>query len=100
VFDRWWSIQQERLGFSEGTRKMIEIIRQVPVFGTKRVREVVEQALHLGSRDTATVLHLLRQKEGGPPMPLSPEELGSLSKYEYAPPDLGGYDHLLGQEVH
>ena len=99
-YDIWLAIQQERFGFSEGTRKMIEIIRQVPVYGSAGVRNAVEQALNLGSRDTATVLHLLRQKKDGTSQPLALAELGCLSRYEYGPPSIEGYDGLLDEGVH
>ncbi len=79
---------------------MIEIIRQVPVYGSAGVRNAVEQALNLGSRDTATVLHLLRQKKDGTSQPLALAELGCLSRYEYGPPSIKGYDGLLDQGVH
>lgn len=100
IYDRWWTTQQDRLGFSEGTRQMIEIIRQIPMFGPDRVQAAVEQTLSLGSRDTATVLHLLRQENKATPCALLKGDLGALVRYEYGPPTLDSYDGLLHREVH
>jgi hypothetical protein len=95
-FDRLWAIWQERLGKHAATRAMVDLLLLVPAHGWLAVKIAVEKALALGCSDQSAVPCLLTQaKAGVTPAKLSPEELGSLSRYERPLPEMSGYDRLL-----
>jgi hypothetical protein len=70
---------------------MIGVVRQVSTFGSDRVRL---------ARDTATVIHLLRNEENTSPPALPIKDLGALTRFEYGPPTVDLYDCFLNQEMH
>ena len=92
-FDRLWERLMARCGKSAGTRDMISLLRQVPVYGTERVRIAIESALACGSSDAAAVMHLLRPETRAEhrATPLA----GSGFGYERPMPALDIYDQLL-----
>jgi len=95
-FDRLWVLWQERLGKHAATRAMVDLLLLVPAHGWAAVKEAVEQALALGCSDESAVPCLLNQAKAAiSPATLSPEELGSLSRYDRPLPEMSGYDRLL-----
>lgn len=95
-FDKLWAIWQERLGKHPATRAMVDLLRLVPAHGWPAVKDAVEKALALGCSDESAVQCLLNQaKAQASPEKLSPEELGTLSRYDRPLPEMSGYDRLL-----
>jgi hypothetical protein len=96
-FDRLWALWQERLGKHPGTRAMVDLLLLAPVHGWPALKSAVEEALCLGCTDVCAVKCLLAQSGcATTPVTLSAEELGSLSRYDRALPEMSGYDQLLG----
>jgi transposase len=95
-FDRLWALWQERLGKHAGTRAMVQLLLLAPVHGWPALKKAAEEALSLGCTDESAVKCLLaRSGSAASPAPLSPQELGSLRRYERPLPEMSGYDQLL-----
>jgi hypothetical protein len=95
-FDTFWQACQKRLGKHEGTRVMVDLLLLGREQGWPSLRKAVESALALGSSDESVVRCLVLTPAAKAPIPaLSLEDLGSLSRYERAMPDMSGYDQLL-----
>jgi hypothetical protein len=98
-FDHLWALWQERLGKHPGTRAMVDLLLLAPVHGWPALKSAVEEALTLGCTDVCAVKCLLVQSGcTTSPVTLSAEELGSLSRYDRALPEMIGYDLLLNGE--
>lgn len=96
-FDRLWGVWQERLGKPAGTRAMVDLLLLARAHGWPAVQQAVDEALRLGCIDESAVKCLLALAGAArPPAPLSPEELGRLSRYDRPLPEMSGYDRLLG----
>jgi hypothetical protein len=95
-FDRLWALWKERLGKHAGPRAMVDLLQLIPEYGWPLVTRAAEKAICLGCPDAGAVKSLLLQVGAVPtPAPLSPEEVGSLSRYDRPLPDMSGYDQLL-----
>jgi transposase-like protein len=96
AYDECWAKLKARFGERPGTRAMIEVLllhRELP-------RDVlvaaVVKALDMGAVNPASVELLARAAMDGEPVQASLIEVGDLSRYARALPDLSGYDALLG----
>jgi len=104
-YEMLWEELQDRYGSAEGTRQLIDVLMLLRDAPAEGVTMAVELALSHGCIDGQAVAYLLRQV-------LAPErqeselflDLGPLSVYERAEPDISQYDAWLGvptkQEVH
>lgn len=94
-FDRLWKELRERRGKQEGTREMIELLRDCQGHGWERLRDTVEKALSMGCADAAGIKHLLEtrslERSAAAAIPV-----GALSRYDRAMPGVSHYDALLG----
>jgi len=96
-FDRLWTLWQERLGKHAGNRAMVDLLLLTKVHGWPAVKRAAEQALTLGCTDQSAVQCLLAQPPDTPgTAPLSPAEVGALSRYDRPLPEMSEYDALLG----
>jgi hypothetical protein len=96
-FDRLWTLWQERLGKHAGNRAMVDLLLLTKVHGWPAVKRAAEQALTLGCTDESAVQCLLAQPPDTPgTAPLSPTEVGALSRYDRPQPEMSEYDALLG----
>ena len=93
-YDRLLRSLTERLGRSEGTRAMIDLLAQGKAVGYDRLTRSVEQALEFGCTDPAAVSHLIRMHDLERPM-TGPLEVGELARYARPTPDMTPYDALL-----
>lgn len=97
-FDRLLESLIERHGKADGTRKMIDLLREGQPYGYLQFTQAVGKALAYGTRDAAAVSYLLRTSRLRPLVPqrlLLPRYL----QYERALPEMTNYDQLLEQEV-
>lgn len=106
-FDRLWEQLQSRHGDSQGTRLMIELLREGKRVGYERLRQAIERALELGTGEVEAITYLLKQAElerfaTSAALPevetarLSP----NLSRHFYRPlPEVADYDGLLTNRV-
>jgi transposase len=60
ALDQLWESLSERHGKQEGTRKMIELLREGQQYGYGQFVAAVEKALAYGTRDAAAVSYLLK----------------------------------------
>jgi hypothetical protein len=98
-FDRLWALWQERLGKHPGTRALVDLLLLVPEYGWSALKAAADKALTLGCTDASAVHCLLvAAKSATTPAKLSPEDLGSLSRYDRPLPEMSGYDQLLTGE--
>ena len=97
-YDRLWEAMSVRHGRQGGTRAMVAVVRMGREFGYGELEGCVDQALKLGSTDTAAIRHLLMsdqlQHAAAQPM-----EVGTLSAYERPLPTMSQYDQLLPSSV-
>ena len=95
-FDRLWECLQGRHGKLAGTREMVSLLLLGREHGWEALRLAVERAASLGCSDAGAVRYLLLQPEpNATSVPLTPEELGLLSRYERPLPEMSRYDQLL-----
>ena len=95
-FDRFWEGLNERRGKADGTRAMVRLLLLARDHGWEALRRAVEAALAGGLIDESAVGCLLLRPAAERAAPLSPEELGRLSRYERPLPEMNEYDRLLG----
>jgi transposase len=88
----------ERHGKAEGTRTMIELLREAQAYGYRQFAEAVGKALTYGTRDAAAVSYLLKTSRLRPVVP-EPLVLPQFKRYDRALPLMSNYDQLLEQEV-
>lgn len=93
-FDHLWQNLQSRLGKTEGTREMIELLLLGRKLGMSRLQEAVEKALLLGCTDAAAVRYLLHERELQH-QPVEALRLPELEHYDRAQPVLTSYDQLF-----
>jgi transposase len=97
--DTFWQACQKRLGKHEGTRVLVDLLLLGREPGWSALCQAVESALAQGSCEQSVVRCLLLTPATKAPIPpLSPEDLGRLSRYERAMPEMSGYDQLLNGE--
>lgn len=95
--DRLWAQWQDRLGKHSGTRAMVDLLLFARPHGWPALKLAADKALALGCTDESAVQCLLAQASSATPLEkLSAEELGCLSRYDRALPEMSGYDQLLG----
>jgi hypothetical protein len=94
--DQLWERLQQRHGKDPGTKEMIELLLLGRGQGYEALVAAVEQALALGCSDAAAVRYLLSGPAASvPAAPLTPSELGALSRFERPLPEVASYDQLL-----
>jgi len=94
--DRLWAQWQDRLGKPSGTRAMVDLLLFSRTHGSPALKLAADKALALGCTDESAVKCLLAQaSSASSPAMLSAEELGTLSRYDRALPEMSGYDQLL-----
>jgi hypothetical protein len=94
--DTLHELWQKRLGRHEGTRELVDVILLAPKYGWSAIRSCTERALEYGCTDASAVKCLLTQSGQPTQMTLlSMEDLGVLSRYERALPNMDSYDLLL-----
>lgn len=99
TYDRLWASLNVRLGESEGTRQMIDVLllhREGPV---EDVHTAVGLALEYGCCDAGAVRVLLRQLCTATNIPERLQGLGALSVYDRPVGDLSAYNGLLANPV-
>jgi hypothetical protein len=78
---------------------MVDLLLLAPAHGWPALTRAAEEALSLGCTDPSAVQCLLLQSAAtSAPVTLSAEELGDLSRYDRALPEMSGYDQLLTGE--
>jgi transposase len=94
-FDQLWQSLMERHGKSNGTKQMIELLKQCQQYGQPKLRDAIELALSTGCHDVAAVKHLLNAEEL---QRKSCEviDVGFLERYVRPLPVMTEYDQLLG----
>ncbi|MFO1349913.1 MAG: IS21 family transposase [Gammaproteobacteria bacterium] len=99
--DALWAILSERHGRSEGTQRMIELVRLGKRYGYERLNHAIVQALESGAQDAAAVRYLLEAPAlMQPPAPsLSAGDLKHPAFFTRPLPSLAGYDQLLSTGV-
>lgn len=93
--DRIWKELEERHGKSGGTREMIRLVRAGSVSGWARLIAAVEEALRLGARDAAAVLHILNMPDAEQRKQYAIALAEELAEFERPMPSLDEYDLLL-----
>jgi len=93
-FDRLWQSLQERLGCSEGTRQMIELLTLGKRHGWGRLQQAVDQSLALGCTDAAAVRYLVTASELSRSY-TEPCAMNGLERYDRPLPQMHDYDRLL-----
>ena len=98
-YDELWSKLNHRHGKLERTRHMVELVQLGREHGYDKLREAVNQALELGCTDADAIRHLvesslLRHEQA---QALGDVELGELTKYERALPDVSHYNALIAE---
>lgn len=95
-YDALWSRLQERLGESQGTKSMVEILLLHRIHNIQIVRQAVDTALEIGALDPGTVALLARRAESGTEqLPDGLIEVGDLNRYDRPVLEIAGYDALL-----
>ena len=97
-YDRLWRTLSERLGRSEGSRAMIELLEQGRRHGYDRLTRAVEDALAFGCTDPAAVKYLMRAAQLERPR-AEALEVGELARFERPQPEMSAYDELLEGRV-
>jgi len=93
-FDALWASLKKRQGETAGTRAMIGLLELGAAHGWERLREAVESALEMGSRDAEAVRHLMVAATAARKVePIQVE--GRLLAFERAQPSVRGYDAFL-----
>src|SRR6185437_2183573 len=93
--DRMWKQLEERHGSSGGTREMITLVRAGSASGWSRLIAAVEEALRLGARDAAAVLHILNMPDAAQRKQFAIALAEELAQFERPMPAMEDYDLLL-----
>ena len=93
--DRIWKALEERHGKSGGTREMITLVRAGSAAGWARLIAAVEEALRLGARDAAAVLHIMNMPDAEQRKQYAIALAEELAQFERPMPALDEYDLLL-----
>jgi transposase len=93
-FDQIWQSFQKRLGQSEGTRAMVDLLQEGRRSGYARLREAVEEAIAYGCTDPSAVRYLMHAAALSRPV-RETVDIGELARYERPLPTLTAYDELL-----
>jgi transposase len=93
-FDLIWQQLQSRLGKSEGTRAMIELLQLGGKYGYEKLRSSINKALALGCCDPAALRHLI-SFDALSHQQAEMLDIGVLIKYERPLPQINNYDQLL-----
>ena len=93
---RFWDQLEQRLGKSYGTREMIALVRAGSVEGWERLIAAVEEALRIGVKDGAAVLHILRMPDADERRRYAIALEEELAQFERPMPEMDAYDLLLG----
>jgi transposase len=95
-FDELWTALRAKWGASEADRQMVDVLMLIREHGPARVKLAVRGALAAGAIDGRAVAVLARQTSS----PLPPARLNGLdarlTAHDRPPPDLTGYDQLIG----
>lgn len=94
-FDSLWEKTAKRVGASEAARQMVDVAMLCRELGLKKVETAVRGALAAGAYDGRAVAVLARRERRAAAKPLVGLE-ERLAATASAPPDLAGYDQLLG----
>jgi hypothetical protein len=95
-FDELWTALRARWGASEADRQMVDVLMLIREHGPARVKLAVRGALAAGAIDGRAVAVLARQTSSSlPPARLSGLD-ARLAAHDRPPPDLAGYDQLIG----
>jgi transposase len=93
--DRIWRQLEERHGKSGGTREMITLVRAGSGSGWSRLIASVEEALRLGARDAAAVLHIMNMPDAEQRKQYAIALAEELAQFERPMPAMDEYDLLL-----
>lgn len=93
--DRIWKQLEERHGKSGGTREMITLVRAGSASGWARLIAAVEEALRLGARDVAAVLHIMSMPDAEQRKQYAIALAAELKQFERPMPAMEEYDLLL-----
>ena len=94
-FDALWEKIAERVGASEAARQMVDVAMLCREVGCKKVETAVRGVLAAGAHDGRAVAVLARRERRPEAKPLAGLE-ERLAATASAPPELSGYDQLLG----
>lgn len=81
---------------SEGTRAYIRVLRLLEDFSLEQLTKAVQRALALGAQHEEAIRHLALCPPETRPLPLDLTGRGHLTRFCFAPPDLGVYGALTG----
>ncbi len=95
---RRWRTPSDRLGQSESTRAMIELLKQGRRDGYGRPTRAIEDALACGCTDPAAVKYLMRAAQLERPR-AEPVDVGELARFVCPQPEMSAYDELLEWRV-
>jgi len=98
AFDQLLESLREQHGKQEGTRKMIELLREGKPYGYRQFAAAVEKALSCGTRDAAAVSYLLKSSHLRV-VAHQPLLLERFRQYERPLPVMNAYDRLLAAKV-
>lgn len=93
--DELWRAIEERATPSEAARQMVDVVLLCEELGPDKVELAVRGALAAGAHDGRAVALLARRAERPEPRPLAGLD-ERLARTASPPPDLAGYDQLLG----
>lgn len=94
-FDEMWLAIEGRSTPSEAARQMVDVVLLCEELGLAKVEVAVRGALAAGAHDGRAVAVLARRAERPEPQPLAGLD-ERLARTASPPPDLAGYDQLLG----
>jgi Mu transposase-like protein len=92
-----WARFTDRWGERDGTRQMIEVLLQYRTRDRVSVDRAVAAAVALGVSDHRAVALLCRRTTEPTPAPPLGIDVGDLSRYDRAQPELFDYDRLLAE---
>ncbi len=97
-YDRFWQRLSDRLGHSEGSRAMIELLGHGRRVGYDRLTTAIEATLEYGCADPSAVVYLLDATSLERPSPPS-LDVGDLERFARPAPEMSIYDGLLERSV-
>lgn len=93
-YDQLWERLSERLGRSEGSRAMIDLLGHGRRLGYDRLTAAIEAAIEYGCADASAVTYLLEVASLERPKPPA-LDVGELERFTCPAPEMSAYDGLL-----
>lgn len=93
-YDALWYGLMQRCGKQEGTKEMIGLLQLGRIHGEQQLRTAIDATLALGCQDSAAVRHLVAASQLER-KPVTPLQLGLLTRFDRPLPTVTDYDRLL-----